>query len=96
MSKSFGPTKALQTVDLVLRRGEVVALLGASGAGKSTLAKIASGVFEPDQGRILINRKAVRFSSPRSARESGVVTVHQATAQLGVAGISVVQNLGFG
>jgi simple sugar transport system ATP-binding protein len=93
MSKSFGPTKALQNVDLVLRRGEVVALLGANGAGKSTLAKIASGVVEPDHGQILINGRPVRFSSPRSARENGVVTVHQATDQLGVAGISVAQNL---
>jgi simple sugar transport system ATP-binding protein len=93
MSKSFGPTKALQNVDLLLRRGEVVALLGANGAGKSTLAKIASGVVEPDHGQISINGRPVRFSSPRSARESGVVTVHQATDQLGVAGISVAQNL---
>jgi hypothetical protein len=83
MSKSFGPTKALENVDLVLRRGEVVALLGANGAGKSTLAKIASGVVEPDQGQMLINGRPVRFSSPRSAREHGVVTVHQATVNLG-------------
>jgi simple sugar transport system ATP-binding protein len=93
MSKSFGPTKALENVDLVLRRGEVVALLGANGAGKSTLAKIASGVVEPDQGQMLINGRPVRFSSPRSAREHGVVTVDQATDQLGVAGISVARNL---
>ncbi len=93
ISKSFGPTKALDNVDLVLRRGEVVALLGANGAGKSTLAKIASGVVEPDQGQISINGRPVRFASPRSARESGVVTVHQATDQLGVAGVSVAQNL---
>jgi simple sugar transport system ATP-binding protein len=93
MSKSFGPTRALENVDLVLRRGEVVALLGANGAGKSTLAKIASGVVEPDHGQMLINGRAVRFSSPRSARENGVVTVHQATDQLGVAGMSVAQNL---
>jgi simple sugar transport system ATP-binding protein len=93
MSKSFGPTRALQNVDLVLRRGEVVALLGANGAGKSTLAKIASGVIEPDHGQILIKGRPFRFSSPRIARESGVVTVHQATDQLGVAGISVAQNL---
>src|ERR1700723_553752 len=62
MSKSFGPTKALQNVDLLLRPGEVVALLGANGAGKSTLAKIASGVVEPDHGQISINGRPVRFS----------------------------------
>ena len=62
MSKSFGPTKALQNVDLLLRRGEVVALLGANGAGKSTLAKIASGVVEPNHGQISINGRPVRFS----------------------------------
>ena len=85
--------RRFENVDLLLRRGEVVALLGANGAGKSTLAKIASGVVEPDQGQILLNGRPVRFSSPRSARESGVVTVHQATDQLGVAGVSVAQNL---
>ena len=93
ISKRFGATKALDQVDLVLRRGEVVALLGANGAGKSTLAKIASGVSEPDQGQIFLNGRPARFLSPRSARENGVITVHQATDQLGVAGVSIAQNL---
>jgi simple sugar transport system ATP-binding protein len=70
MSKSFSPTKALQNVDLLLRRGEVVALLGANGAGKSTLAKIASGVVEPDHGQISINGRPVRsFSTFAGTRE---------------------------
>jgi ABC-type sugar transport system ATPase subunit len=48
VSKRFGATLALDDVDLAVRRGEVLALLGANGAGKSTLAKIASGVLGPD------------------------------------------------
>ncbi len=93
VSKSFGATHALDNVDFVIRKGEVVALLGANGAGKSTLAKIASGVEQPDRGAIAIEGRKVQLSSPRAARQIGVITVHQATDQLGVAGISIAENL---
>lgn len=53
ISHSFGPRRVLDTVSLVIRPGELVALVGPSGCGKSTLAAIAGGILRPDQGRIL-------------------------------------------
>jgi simple sugar transport system ATP-binding protein len=93
MGKTYGPMQVLDGFDLSVARGEVVALMGANGAGKSTLAKIASGVVEPDQGRIFVAGHQVRLASPRAAREAGIVIVHQSTDQLGVPGLSVAENL---
>jgi simple sugar transport system ATP-binding protein len=91
--KTYGATRALDGVDLTIKRGEVVALMGANGAGKSTLAKIASGVVQPDQGRIVVAGREVRLSSPQAARAAGIVIVHQSTDQLGVPGLTVAENL---
>ena len=57
LSKRFGGTRALHRVDLELRRGEVLALLGENGAGKSTLIKILAGVYRPDAGEIVFKGK---------------------------------------
>ena len=73
--KTYGATQALDGVDLTIKRGEVVALMGANGAGKSTLAKIASGVVRPDEGRIVVAGREVRLSSPQAARAAGIVIV---------------------
>src|SRR5580700_5009843 len=93
MDKSYGPMPVLVGFDLAIGRGEVVALMGANGAGKSTLAKIASGVVQPDKGRIFVAGREVNLGSPRAAREAGIVIVHQSTDQLGVPGLSVADNL---
>ena len=77
ISKSFGPVKANQDIHLDIRAGKVLALLGENGAGKSTLMNMLSGVFPPDSGRILLDGRAVRFSSPREAIEAGVGMVYQ-------------------
>lgn len=53
ISHSFGAARVLDTVSLVIRPGEMVALVGPSGCGKSTLAAIAGGILRPDQGRVL-------------------------------------------
>jgi simple sugar transport system ATP-binding protein len=62
---------------MVVRRGEVVALLGDNGAGKSTLIKIISGYLKPDRGQLLFEGKPVHFSSPLDAKKLGIEVVHQ-------------------
>ncbi|WP_158816743.1 sugar ABC transporter ATP-binding protein [Methylocapsa sp. S129] len=93
VSKTYGATLALDAVDLSIERGEVVALMGANGAGKSTLAKIAAGVIQPDHGEIVLAGLPVRLASPLAAHQAGVVTVHQSTELLGVANLTVAENL---
>ena len=68
ISKSFGHITALSGVDLEVRAGEVLALLGDNGAGKSTLVKITSGLYQPDEGEIEVNGAARRFATPADAR----------------------------
>lgn len=75
--KRFGGVVALADGQLEVRSGEVVALLGANGSGKSTLTKIITGVHQPDGGELLIDGKAVRFTSPQDARRLGIAAVYQ-------------------
>lgn len=77
VSKYFGGVRALHEVDLSLRAGEVVALVGDNGAGKSTLVKIMSGVERPDEGLVHVDGEAVRLDSPRAAAGAGIHTVYQ-------------------
>src|SRR5579863_10622495 len=77
ISKSFGAIKSLDRVNLVLRAGEVLGLVGDNGAGKSTLSKILSGAVVPDSGRILLDGREVRFTSPADARRERVEMVYQ-------------------
>jgi ABC-type sugar transport system ATPase subunit len=75
--KRFGSVTALDGVDLDVRRGEVVALLGDNGAGKSTLIKCISGAHRLDSGTIEMNGEAVTIHSPADARSFGIETVYQ-------------------
>ena len=78
--KLFGRVIALDSVDLELYPGEILAVIGDNGAGKSTLIKCLSGVLVPDRGRILVNGHEVRFRTPQDARAVGIETVHQVLA----------------
>ncbi len=75
--KSFPGVQASDDVALVLRKGEVLALLGENGAGKSTLMNILAGLYRPDSGEIRIRGKLARIASPRDASALGVGMVHQ-------------------
>ena len=69
ISKSFPGVKALDGVDITVRRGRLNALLGENGAGKSTLMNILAGVFPPDEGEILLDGRSRAIQEP--ARSSG-------------------------
>ncbi|MDH7796795.1 MULTISPECIES: sugar ABC transporter ATP-binding protein [unclassified Beijerinckia] len=91
ISKRFGATLALRNVSLAVHRGEALALLGENGAGKSTLIKILSGVYQPDEGEILIDGKPQVFAAPPDAIAAGIVLIPQ---ELQVAGQrSVAENI---
>ena len=77
VAKSFGPITALKGVDLTLRAGEVLGLVGDNGAGKSTLMKVVSGAYIPDRGDYLLDGRPVNFKSPRDARRERVEMVYQ-------------------
>jgi simple sugar transport system ATP-binding protein len=91
LSMSFGPVVALQSLDLNLRRGEVLGLVGDNGAGKSTLVKILTGLYRPDSGRIYLEGEEVRLRSVQHARQHGIETVFQDLAL--VDELSVYHNL---
>ena len=77
INKSFGTTDVLMDINLEVRPGEVLCLLGDNGAGKSTLIKILSGFHQPTSGEMEIEGKPVVFKSPRDASDRGIATVHQ-------------------
>ncbi|HVP18466.1 MAG TPA: ATP-binding cassette domain-containing protein [Spirochaetia bacterium] len=77
LTKRFGGLTAVDRVDLDVRPGEVVGLLGDNGAGKSTLIKMVSGVYHPDEGQILFQGREVKMGSPMDALELGIETLYQ-------------------
>jgi len=77
VSKSFPGVRALDSVSLDLKAGEIHALMGENGAGKSTLIKIVTGLYRPDSGRVLLDGQPIAFGSPRDALAAGVSAVHQ-------------------
>jgi len=92
--KNYGAVEALKSVDFMVRRGELVSLVGDNGAGKSTLIKIISGIVEPSAGEFRFEGRDVRVDSPMAARQLGIETVYQ---DLGLCdNLSVTENVYLG
>jgi simple sugar transport system ATP-binding protein len=94
LEKWYGGVHALKGVDFHAEPAEVVGLVGDNGAGKSTLIKILSGAHQPDSGRIFIEGREVRLSSPRVAMSLGIETIYQYTAM--VPQMSIARNIFIG
>jgi simple sugar transport system ATP-binding protein len=75
--KSFGGVQALRSVDLELRRGEIMGMVGDNGAGKSTLMKILSGAYQADEGEIYIDGQKAHIQNPHDAFNLGVGMIYQ-------------------
>ena len=77
ISKGFPGVQALSKVDLELKKGEILGLLGENGAGKSTLIKILSGAYYADSGKIFIDYELQNFKTPHDAQLAGVSIIYQ-------------------
>src|SRR5690554_4283964 len=94
LKKTFPGIKALNGVNIKLRSGEVLALVGENGAGKSTLIKIIGGIFPRDGGTIRIGAEEVEFRSPVESMSAGIQIIHQELNL--VPYLSVAQNIFLG
>ena len=77
LSKSFAKNKVLDGINLTLKKGSVLGLMGEHGAGKSTMMKCLFGIYAKDEGQFIFDGKITNFKSPKEALENGVAMVHQ-------------------
>ena len=77
MCKSFGRNRVLDHIDLDVKEGSIMGLMGENGAGKSTMMKCLFGTYQKDEGTIIFDGREVNFSGPKNALENGVAMVHQ-------------------
>lgn len=94
VSKSFPGVKALDKVQLTIRKGEIHALVGENGAGKSTLMKILSGVYTPDEGEIILDGTAIKIRNPHHSERLGISIVYQELSNFPA--MSVAENIAVG
>lgn len=94
VTKTFPGVVALSDVSLELRPGKVTALVGENGAGKSTVVKILTGIYQPDQGEILVDGASVGFPTAQAAASAGVTAIHQETVLFDE--LSVAENIFLG
>ncbi len=77
ITKTFGKVVANDEIDLKVRYGEILALLGENGSGKTTLMNMLSGIYHPDSGQIFIGGKEVKINSPADSMKLGIGMIHQ-------------------
>ena len=80
LTKHYGGVHALNDANVILRKGEHIAVMGDNGAGKSTFVRQITGVEQKTSGQIFFNGEEVNFSGPLEAREAGIETVFQTLA----------------
>ena len=78
--KNFGNVKVLKDVNIRIKKGEVVALIGDNGAGKSTLIKVITGVHKPSSGQVYFKGNEVVLKSVAQSRKMGIEAVYQERA----------------
>ena len=78
--KNFGNVKVLKDVNINIKKGEVVALIGDNGAGKSTLIKVITGVHKPSSGQVYFKGNEVVLKSVAQSRKMGIEAVYQERA----------------
>ncbi|HRA92387.1 MAG TPA: ATP-binding cassette domain-containing protein, partial [Aestuariivirga sp.] len=94
VSKSFPGVKALDNVSFHINKGEVVGLIGENGAGKSSLLKVLNGIYQPDEGKVLVDGREIIITSPRHAFDSGIAMVFQEQSILPT--LTVAENIFLG
>ena len=94
ISKAFPGVKALEDVSFTVRKGHVSVLVGENGAGKSTLIKIINGMYEADEGELLLDGQVVDTHTPRHMMDLGVATIHQELSP--VPELSIAENIFLG
>lgn len=77
ITKTFGTVVANDAIDLCVKRGEILALLGENGSGKTTLMNMLSGIYKPDSGEIFVDGKPVSINSPEDSKALRIGMVHQ-------------------
>ncbi|MCI6376243.1 MAG: ATP-binding cassette domain-containing protein [Clostridiales bacterium] len=94
ISKSFSKVRALNDVNLRIRKGEIHALIGENGAGKSTLMKILTGIYKADAGVIKLDGQEVHFKKPQDTIDAGIAIIHQELSM--IPDLNAVENLMLG
>ncbi len=77
ITKRFGEVVANDNIDLVLKKGEILSLLGENGSGKTTLMNMLGGIYFPDEGEIFVDGKPVSIKSPKDSFHHGIGMIHQ-------------------
>lgn len=77
ITKTFGSVVANKNINLNIKQGEILALLGENGSGKTTLMNMLSGIYKPDSGSIFVNGRHVVIQSPEYSKKLGIGMVHQ-------------------
>ncbi|MCI6927646.1 MAG: ATP-binding cassette domain-containing protein, partial [Butyricicoccus porcorum] len=76
-TKTFPGVVALDKMQLAVKPGEILGLIGENGAGKSTLIKVLTGVHQPDEGEIYVNGERKTFRNPNESAAAGIACVYQ-------------------